>query len=199
LLHHHTDQVAAGPNTTFWCGGGAIRRTAFKSVGGFDASAYPGPAVEDIELGFRLSQAGFRIAFDPALQGTHLKHWTLRSMVRTDLFARALPWSRLILGGRACPRGLNLRASQRVAVVCAVLLIPALALAALQPAWALLAGLLLAAVVGLNLSLFRLLRRRHGFVFAVCCLPLQLIHYWCGAAGYAWAWAEHRWRRRPFS
>lgn len=197
LLHHHTHQIAHEPVTTFWCGCGAIRRSAFEAVGGFDASAFPAPSVEDIELGYRLIRAGYRIRFDKALQGTHLKRWTLASMVRTDLFARAIPWSRLIFSGRASPRGLNLRASQRLSVVCAVLLIPALALTAAGPVFALLPVLLLAAVVALNHSLFRLLHRRHGPAFALFCLALHLIHYGCGAAGYGWAWAEQRCRLRP--
>ena len=31
------------------------------------------------------------------LQGTHLKRWTLRSVIWTDVTCRAIPWSRLIL------------------------------------------------------------------------------------------------------
>ena len=34
---------------------------------------------------------------DPAIQGTHLKAWTLRSMVRTDFARRGVPWVALLL------------------------------------------------------------------------------------------------------
>ena len=85
LLHHHVHQTSAGPATTFWGGIGAVRREAFESLGGFDENRYAVPAVEDIELGMRLTAAGARIILDPAIQGTHLKRWTLAQMMRTRL------------------------------------------------------------------------------------------------------------------
>ncbi|MDP8968848.1 MAG: glycosyltransferase, partial [Actinomycetota bacterium] len=97
LLHHHVHSGDAGPATTFWAGLGAIRREAFEAVGGFDAGRYPRPSIEDIELGMRLHAAGRRIALDPAVRGTHLKRWTLCSMLRTDLGARGAPWVALRL------------------------------------------------------------------------------------------------------
>ena len=45
----------------------------------------------------RLHAAGRRIVLDPAVHGTHLKRWTLRSMVRTDFAARGAPWVALAL------------------------------------------------------------------------------------------------------
>ena len=109
LLHHHVHASAPGPATTFWAGLGAIRREAFDAVGGFDARRYPRPSIEDIELGMRLHAAGRRIVLDPAVRGTHLKRWTLRSMLRTDLAARGAPWvalrsSAAAPGRRAEPR-----------------------------------------------------------------------------------------------
>ncbi len=71
LLHHHVHRSAAGKATTFWAGLGAIRREAFESCGGFDAELHP-HAMEDVELGMRLSDAGARIVLDPALRGKHL-------------------------------------------------------------------------------------------------------------------------------
>ena len=88
LLHHHVHASAPGPATTFWAGLGAIRREVFDAVGGFDGGRYTRPSIEDIELGMRLHAAGCRIALDPRARGTHLKRWTLRSMLRTDLAAR---------------------------------------------------------------------------------------------------------------
>jgi GT2 family glycosyltransferase len=96
LLHHHVHHAAAGPAETFWAGIGAVRRSVFFDVGGFDADRYPHPSVEDIDLGRRLHAAGARIVLDPTIQGTHLKSWTLRSMVWTDFARRAIPWVALI-------------------------------------------------------------------------------------------------------
>ena len=45
----------------------------------------------------RLHAAGHRIVLEPAVRGTHLKRWTLGSMLATDLGARGAPWVALRL------------------------------------------------------------------------------------------------------
>ncbi|MBA2291737.1 MAG: glycosyltransferase family 2 protein, partial [Gemmatimonadales bacterium] len=85
LLHRYTHIVGAGEAETFWAGCGAVRRDAFRRVGGFDTARFPRPQIEDIDLGYRLRDLGGRILLDPRIQGTHLKRWTLSAMWRTDL------------------------------------------------------------------------------------------------------------------
>ena len=105
LLHHHVHSSSPGPAETFWAGLGAIRRDAFLAAGGFDAARYPEPAIEDIELGTRLVADGASIVLDPQIRGTHLKRWSLTSMVRTDLVRRGIPWVQLQLeSGRSSGR-----------------------------------------------------------------------------------------------
>ena len=60
---------------TFWAGCGAIRRSVFKDVGGFDEKKYKKPSIEDIDLGYRLSQKGYKIFLDKDIQVKHLKSW----------------------------------------------------------------------------------------------------------------------------
>ena len=74
LLHHYTHQQGRAAAFTFWTGCGAIRRNVFLGLGGFDES-YRRPSIEDIELGYRLTAAGFCIRLDKGLQGKHLKRW----------------------------------------------------------------------------------------------------------------------------
>src|SRR3989442_4923268 len=112
LLHHFVHQRGKPDASTFWAGCGAIRRHTFEEVRGFDAARFPRPSIEDIELGYRLRAAGHRIRLDPRLQGTHLKRWTLGSILRTDIAQRALPWSRLILKSGQAPPALNLTTGQ---------------------------------------------------------------------------------------
>ena len=96
-LTHRLAHTAAGPEaTTFWAGLGALRRDAFAAVGGFD-EAYERPCVEDVELGHRLRAAGHRVQVVPALEGTHLKRWTARGLLVTDVRDRAVPWSAMVL------------------------------------------------------------------------------------------------------
>lgn len=116
LMHYYTHQHSSRHATTFWSGCGAIRRDVFLLLNGFDAS-YLKPAIEDIELGYRLTSAGYHIVLDHQLQVKHLKRWTLTNMVRTDVLDRGIPWTRLILRAGRMPDDLNLRWTQRLSVL----------------------------------------------------------------------------------
>jgi glycosyltransferase involved in cell wall biosynthesis len=115
LLHCYVHQTSSREASTFWSGCGAIRRDVFLAAGGFDAG-YERPAIEDIELGYRLTREGRRIALDPGLRVKHLKRWTFWRMLGTDIFDRGVPWTELILRDRNLPNDLNLRLSQRVSL-----------------------------------------------------------------------------------
>ena len=178
LLHHHVHTSAAGPATTFWAGLGAVRRDAFDAVGGFDARRYPRPSIEDIELGMRLHAAGRRIALDPRARGTHLKRWTLRSMLRTDLAARGAPWVALRLErGGAGGAVLNLSWRHRLAAAAAVL-----AAAGAVAGRGRVAALALVAMVALNARFYALLARRGGVRLVLAGVPLHLVHHLTAAA-----------------
>ncbi|MDA0658065.1 MAG: glycosyltransferase [Planctomycetota bacterium] len=116
LLHHFVHQQASREASTFWSGCGAIRARTFADVGGF-SDAYRRPCIEDIELGVRLKKSGHRIELDPDIQVTHLKRWTLATLIRADVFDRALPWTQLILEQGTMPNDLNLTLSQRLCVI----------------------------------------------------------------------------------
>jgi glycosyltransferase involved in cell wall biosynthesis len=122
LMHCYTHQGASRTASTFWSGCGAVKRNLFLAAGGFDAS-YLKPAIEDIELGYRLAAAGARIELDRDIQCKHLKRWTLPNMVRTDVMQRAIPWTLLILRAGRMPNDLNLRWHQRVSVALVGLLL----------------------------------------------------------------------------
>jgi hypothetical protein len=133
LVHHFVHQTSATSASTFWAGCGAIRRSAFLEVGGFDES-YSRPSVEDIELGMRLCTAGYAILLDPHIQVQHLKQWDLWGMLVTDIFSRGVPWTRLLLRARAVPNDLNLKVSQRISALLAlVALALIIAMAIVQP------------------------------------------------------------------
>lgn len=173
LLHHHTHASAGGPATTFWAGLGAIRREAFVAVGGFDAQRYPRPCIEDIELGMRLHAAGRRIVLDPAVRGTHLKRWTLWSMLRTDVAARGAPWVALRLErGGAGGGALNLAWGQRLAAGAALV-----GTAAALSGRGRLALAALAAMIAPNLRFYALLARLGGPHLALSGVPLHLVHH----------------------
>ena len=58
LLHHYTHQISSTDAITFCSWFGAIRRDVFLSLGGYNESQQ---ALEDIEFGYRLHQAGHRV------------------------------------------------------------------------------------------------------------------------------------------
>ncbi len=117
LAHRYYHQAMRGRATTFWTGCGAIRRGVFRAAGGFDAQRFVRPTIEDIELGVRLTNAGHVISHDKQLQVTHLKRWTLWSIIKSDVFDRAIPWTRLTAQTRHVPNNLNLAKSQRASAV----------------------------------------------------------------------------------
>src|SRR6516165_596109 len=116
LLHHFVHQTGKAEAATFWAGCGAVMRPAFDRVGGFDERRFPRPSIEDIELGYRLRRAGYRIFLDKSLQCMHLKRWTLRSIIHTDVVSRAIPWSRLIHVSCDAPDDLNVSCSPKASV-----------------------------------------------------------------------------------
>ncbi|MGH9268255.1 MAG: glycosyltransferase, partial [Acidimicrobiales bacterium] len=120
LLHHHTHVRGAGRAGTFWSGFGAVRRSAFRAVNGFDAAVTTGADVEDIHLGYRLRAAGFRIVLDPTLQVQHHKHYTIRGLIASDVFHRAIPWTRAMLELRTFRPDLNLRPGSMLAAATAI-------------------------------------------------------------------------------
>ena len=115
LLHCFVHQSSPRKAVTFWAGCGAIRKSVFLAFGGFN-EMYQAPAIEDIELGYRLAQANSNLILCPDIQVKHLKRWTLGNMLKTDFFYRALPWSELSLRSGHMPDALSLRISQRISV-----------------------------------------------------------------------------------
>jgi len=131
LMHCYVHQRAQTEASTFWSGCGAIRRDVFLAHSGF-SSDYGRPAIEDIELGYRLTQANRRIRLDRELCVKHLKRWTFWGLIKTDILDRGIPWSELILRDRNMPNDLNLALSQRVSVALVYLLLAAALAAAIH-------------------------------------------------------------------
>jgi glycosyltransferase involved in cell wall biosynthesis len=203
LLHHFVHQHGNTDASTFWAGCGAIRRAVFEAVGGFDVIRFPRSSIEDIELGYRLRTAGYRIRLDKGLQGTHLKRWTLAAMVRTDVARRAIPWARLVLESGAVLDDLNLSRGQRWSAILLALAGGFLGLSWFR-VWFL--GLTVACLVGvliLNRKLYAFFYRQHGLRFLAASIPLHLLYFGYSGASYLGVWLAHRVRsrahRRPLS
>jgi GT2 family glycosyltransferase len=194
LAHHYFHQRAAGPVSSFWGACGFIRRDVFTAAGGFDERRFSEPSIEDVELGWRLTDRGARIVLDPRVQVTHLKRWTLRSLVFTDVVRRAMPWVRWSIERRQLPAELNASIEQRLAAPLAVALVMAAVLALFSRlAWLPLAAMLIAAVA-LNRGLWRLFWRKGGWPLLVAGFFLQQLYYLCALTGLAAGAARYGWR-----
>jgi glycosyltransferase involved in cell wall biosynthesis len=190
LLHHFVHQQGNTEAATFWAGCGAVRRTVFQELGGFDAQRFPVPSIEDIELGYRLRQAGYHIRLDKTLQGTHLKRWTLCSIIKTDVICRAIPWARLILESHMAPDDINLKKAQKVSGALIGLACISLFLAVFQVHLLALAAGACGAVVLLNWDLYSFFRRQRGLSFAIACLPLHWLYYLYSSLSYLYVWGS---------
>jgi GT2 family glycosyltransferase len=195
LFHHYVHQTSNPEASTFWGACGAIRREIFLSMGGFDEEYRP-PCVEDIELGYRLKRAGFKIRLAKELQVKHLKRWDVSSLVKTDFFHRALPWTALILNGEGFINDLNIKTSSRVSVITAYVLLFTLFWGLYLP-WLLVFSALLAVVLlALNLDLYRFFRKKRGVAFAVKTVPWHWFYLFY--SGLAFAIGLARWQMKRF-
>ena len=182
LLHHYVHQHAHEEAWTFWAGCGMIRKREFTAIGGFDA-AFASASIEDIDLGYRLGAAGRRIRLLKAMQTTHLKTWTLREMLRTDIFQRAMPWTRLILRTRRMKGDLNLSWGHRLSVLLVWTGLVGLCLSPFELRAALALPAAWAAALALNAGFLRFLARKGGVRLAAAGAGLHLLHLTCAGIG----------------
>ena len=176
LLHHFTHQHSREDASTFWGACGAIRRSVFHSIGGFNPR-YTISSIEDIELGYRLKEAGHTILLAKELQVSHQKKWRFAHMLKTDIFQRAIPWTELLLERGQARMDLNLSLPARLStiVVFSLALLPFLSAIWPVSAAAAIPGICL--LLGVNFSFYRLVNRRRGLGFALKSVPLHWLYY----------------------
>ena len=192
LVHHFYHHRGRKEASTFWAGCGAVRKDAFLAIGGFDVERYTRPSIEDIELGYRLREAGGKILLIPELQSTHLKVWRFVNLIHTEVFCRAIPWSRLMVSQTGIVDDLNVSSSERLRAALAGLLLLVLlgALTGLLPWWLVL--LVLGAAAYANRSLLALFYRRKGLLFAIMGLLYHQLYYLYSSFASVYSWLEYR-------
>lgn len=196
LMHRFYHQTGRRDAATFWAGCGAVDRAFFLALGGFDVETYRVPSIEDIELGYRIRRAGGRILLLPELQAKHLKVWTMRNGIFTDIFRRALPWSRLMIAREGLTDDLNTGPGERrKALVAGLLLVAFLGLPFYWVAWPA-AGLLAGSALMLNWRFALFLRENGGTAFAAKGLIFHQVYYIYAAATFAWSLFEYHALRR---
>jgi GT2 family glycosyltransferase len=183
LAHAFIHQRGNTDAQTFWGGLGGVRRRVFASVGGFDPR-FPRPSVEDIDLGYRICAAGHRIVLDPTIQGKHLKRWTLRSSILTDVRDRGIPWTQLLNRYRPEGNDLNITRAYRACVVIAYLIVLALMMSVRWPATLTIVAAGLAALWFLDRPYYRFFIARRGWLFTLRWFPFHVVHHLCNGVSF---------------
>jgi glycosyltransferase involved in cell wall biosynthesis len=184
LLHHYVHQHSSEEASTFWGACGAVRRDIFLAMGGFN-EGYKGAMIEDIELGYRLKETGYRIRLCKNIQVKHLKIWKPVSMIKADFFYRALPWTELLLRDRhRFNNDLNIQLNSRLSVLSVYTLI----LSLIASFWwigclgiTLLCCLLLLA---LNFPVYKFFYEKRGLIFTLKALPWHWLYYMYSGLGF---------------
>ena len=190
LLHHYTHQTAGEEAFTFWGACGAIRRVAFEAVGGFDEH-YRQPSIEDIELGYRLRTSGFAIALRKDIQVKHLKRWTAGSMLKTDVFQRALPWTALIHKHRQMDSDLSLSSASRFSVVAVGIFTVSVPVAFFSPAFRFILPAAGVTFLMLNTPFYRFLLQKRGVRFTLRAVPWHALYYAYSGGAFALGTLRH--------
>ena len=188
LLHHYVHQNANEKASTFWTGSGAIRREVFDKIGGFDEEF---TCIEDIELGYRLRSAGYNIQLLKHIEVKHLKRWGFKSLLKTDFFCRALPWTDLILNAGGFPDEPSVNRSGRNSVILAYLILLML-FATLWYRWLFFAAILLTSgLIALNWDLFRFFYYKRGLIFTIKTVFWHWFYFFYSGLAFAIGLAKH--------
>lgn len=174
LVHHYTHQISNNEAATFCGGFGAIKRQVFLDFDGFDEGYR---SLEDIELGYRLHQAGHRIFLNKDIQLTHCKEYSLLGLLKSDVLHRAVPWTKIMLGKRVFRNDLNTKSNNVLSVPLAFLLLLNIPLIGLfrQSVYAFVG--LLAIFIALNAQFYAFIWRQKKTVFTLKAIVMHWFNY----------------------
>lgn len=184
MFHHYVHQHSSPRATTFWAGCGAIRRSAFVAAGGFPEH-YHGACIEDVELGIGIASAGGQILLEKNLQVKHLKRWTFGSIIKTDIFRRAVPWTRLAWE-HGLKSDLNFKIADRLSAAGTWLLVAGIVAGGCGLVWA--AAVVAACAVMLavlNAQLYLFFFRKRGLVFGVMAVFMHWLYLFYSSVTFA--------------
>ena len=186
LVYHHVHVRSDVENFGHFIGNcGLIRSADFQALGGFDAIGPWARCLEDVELGMRLVRSQRRIVLCPEMQVVHRREFGLVSLLRSDLFKRAVPWAGLLLRYRGPKLDNCTSAGAGLCVLLTLGLVATPLLAVLFTAsFALLVALVLVlGVVVLEWPLLRVIGSERGGGFALRAVGMRFLFHGCCALG----------------
>ena len=175
-MHHYIHQVSHENASTFWGACGAVRKDVFLSLGGYNED-YVKPSIEDIEFGYRLINAGYKIRLCKDIQVKHYKRWTFSLMFKTDFLHRALPWTRLMVHHNRFLNDLNVKSSSRLSVILLFLSIFFLITSLFVQEFLFPAVISAFLLLTINYSFYSFFRRKRGLFFALRVIPFHWFYF----------------------
>ncbi|UCB53317.1 MAG: glycosyltransferase [Candidatus Zixiibacteriota bacterium] len=166
---------------------GAVRKEVFSELKGFKTDYLTVSGGGDLEFGRRLKEAGKKIRLDTAIQGRHLKRYTIRSLLRND-YVRGKGWFEFAAGKKVLWHVIrrfrigNIYPAFIVSVLISFSLLFLLLLAPFHSILVYLAILSALAHLLINYPLFRFFKREAGVGFLLKAIPLTFIDHL--AAGF---------------
>jgi hypothetical protein len=186
LVYHHVHVTSDVDSFGHFIGNcGLIRSADFHALGGFDEEGPWARCLEDVELGMRLVRTRRRIVLCRAMQVVHQREFDMASLLRSDLFKRAVPWAGLLLRYRGTKLDNCTSASAGACVSCTVVLAATPLVAVLAtPSFALVSAVVMAlAVIILELPLLRFIRAERGGWFMLRAVGMRFMFHGCCALG----------------
>lgn len=185
IHHHYIHQISREEAATFWTGCGAVKKTAFRDLGGFDEHLYAGATIEDIEFGYRLYTSGLRIRMAKDIQVRHLKRYNLWSLMRSDIFHRAIPWTKLMLGRAYFRSDLNTTPRNAFSVLLAGGIVAALVSALFRPEALIAAGAFFLLFALNTMPFNRYVKRYFGWGFTLATVIMSVWYFFYSGVGLA--------------
>jgi glycosyltransferase involved in cell wall biosynthesis len=192
LVQRYYHEANTEDTRTFSSACGFVRSSVFERAGGYDEWHFSRRQLEDLELGQRIRSLGEGILPHADIRATHLRRWTLRRMIATEIFDRAVPWMRLVKrellraddGSQPRRRSKNLK----MAISWLAVLSAALAWSGHSMPMAIAATACVAVVlvsIGSQLAFFA---RERGVGFALLTVPFDFLYYLVAGLGVAIGW-----------
>lgn len=191
LLHRYAGVRNAGESETFGAACGAVRRAVLLEVGLFNEWHFVAPSLEDVELGRRLRAAGHRILLSLEVQATHLKRWSLGSVIadawnRGVLLTRVLGYSRTVPSMRSDALHTLAGGGTLFAAGAAIVVLTAFEASGRGNLLALIAGVVLFVLA--NARMHRYMLHKRSVAFALAVVPLHMLAVIVGSVALLWGW-----------
>jgi len=173
----------------FWISSiGAVKREVFFGVKGFSTTFHTKYGGGDLEFGRRLKLAGQKIRLDTKIQGTHLKRFTLWSLLKND-YSRGKGWFRFAVTNKLFPyvirklRIANIYPTFIISVILSLLFffsLPLLPFFEFSRYLVIISALIYLII---NYPLFRFFHKRGGLRFLLKAIPLSFIDHFVAGLG----------------